>query len=38
MKILTPVPSEHDGRVTALHVEVNSFVDERDPLVSIEIP
>ncbi len=38
MKILTPVTSEHDGRVVAMFVEVNSFVDERDPLVSIEIP
>ena len=36
MKIMTPVSSEHDGRVTAVHVEVNGFVQEHAPLLSIE--
>lgn len=36
MKIMTPVSSEHDGRVTATHVEVNGFVQEHARLLSIE--
>ena len=36
MKNLVPVPSPHAGRVAAVHVEVDSFVDEGSPLLSVE--
>ena len=36
MKNLVPVPSPHAGRVAAVHVEIDSFVDEGSPLLSVE--
>ena len=36
MKILHPVPSEHAGRVAAILVQVNSVVQEGDPLLRID--
>jgi len=36
MKMLTPVPSPHTGRVAAIHVEIGGYVDEGAVLLTLE--
>jgi len=36
MKMMTPVPSNGSGAVTAIHVAIGDFVEQGTPLLTLE--